>query len=875
MGKLKNLIDFLPIYFKDTDTHKWNGKGVLENFLEICGTYFEDIIVDDIEKTLDLFDIDHTPEIYLNYLWEFLGEIPFAYYNIVDKSKWDLYYNGFDTNLEKLAKASLWEIAKSGPVITDTKRIRELLKYSISLSKIRGTELFFKTVFRLYGINVTISDPYASATNGVNNANGWGNGAPTSDSIYYYDTQVTYDKYYTCNKCIPITVNFEAIENYTDINGNYFADKLSVIFDGKKTSVQEALELANDYNTAIAGGQEPPQAFCMFRKAMENFFYRYLPYYVKPSFTYNGVSLNDGVRVQVSYADNNHNFIIGEVDKVALNVSVTSGWLYTDLGYQVSMDNGSTYGNVRYDKIYYTPKPGTYKFRSVADNTQIATITIGETVINKVYNLNVTTSGTVLSDSSTITATIQARKIVTTDGTAVTSYPSLRIYAPDGTVTTLNPSGYTSTTTFNQAGTWRVEFSEFPAKYAEVEISQAERVFTITFDQSTITLSQSGSVMSASTIVHISSNYPSLDNDLDILCTGNNKIYHDGDTVTMYVSGTYTFNCVQDTKYPKDTARLIVRDSTDVVYNVSVSPSLGRITDSITSVSTVVTCSTSRGTGTNFNVECVETGEVYNCYGGHTWTFNTSGTFTLRSVADNTKTATFIVYESTTDIVNRLVISAVNPSSPGWTYPEPYTPGTTPSSGDTWSDLDSVTTRATYELQSTTDYCSVKIYPYLGGNMYTSQSGCPVTVYYRIANVQNVFQYEVGTTLNLTTGIYQFYSPEDGSLRCSIIVQSYSGEGGGGGEDEPSESGYTISCSPTSFNIVTGSGGDQEATIDEATTTVTCLNNSTHTHATFTDPEGITRQSPYYWSTSNSGVYMFSAPDGTTATFRVTVSHTN
>ena len=44
MIDLKKLIDFLPFEYKDQDTYKVDGKGILERFLEICGSYFQDNI---------------------------------------------------------------------------------------------------------------------------------------------------------------------------------------------------------------------------------------------------------------------------------------------------------------------------------------------------------------------------------------------------------------------------------------------------------------------------------------------------------------------------------------------------------------------------------------------------------------------------------------------------------------------------------------------------------------------------------------------------------------------------------------------------------------------------------------------------------------
>ena len=67
MTNLKNLIDFLPFEFKEQDTYKVDGKGVLERFLEICGNYFQDDITKDIDNievvTSDLLTVEYAKSI--------------------------------------------------------------------------------------------------------------------------------------------------------------------------------------------------------------------------------------------------------------------------------------------------------------------------------------------------------------------------------------------------------------------------------------------------------------------------------------------------------------------------------------------------------------------------------------------------------------------------------------------------------------------------------------------------------------------------------------------------------------------------------------------------------------------------------------------
>ena len=65
-----NLIDFLPYYFKSHDTYKdSDGKGILEKFLNICGTYFDDVITPEISSVLDNLNM----KLHLNIIWVTCG----------------------------------------------------------------------------------------------------------------------------------------------------------------------------------------------------------------------------------------------------------------------------------------------------------------------------------------------------------------------------------------------------------------------------------------------------------------------------------------------------------------------------------------------------------------------------------------------------------------------------------------------------------------------------------------------------------------------------------------------------------------------------------------------------------------------------------
>ena len=197
MTNLKNLIDFLPFEFKEQDTYKVDGKGILERFLEICGNYFQEDITKDIDNILDIIDIDKTQQRYLNYLWEFLGALPFA-----------------RTGEHK-----------GVPNLSD-EQIRTILKYSISLLKIRGSRKFFEILFNMYGLTCTITDP----TDGEMDK--WEKVDPLYDTDYSQYDKYNYDKIYGCAQCIEVGISISG-HGFTSPTPEFKAFKQSIdkLFD--------------------------------------------------------------------------------------------------------------------------------------------------------------------------------------------------------------------------------------------------------------------------------------------------------------------------------------------------------------------------------------------------------------------------------------------------------------------------------------------------------------------------------------------------------------------------------------------------------------------------------------------------------------------
>lgn len=446
---LKDLINLLPSYFKDQDTYKVNGKGVLERFLEICGTYFQDTLVEDIDHTLDLIDLDSTPEYCLNYFWELLGELPFAYGASIDKDKFEKHYNGLLSKEDIESLKNNWTQPKAGPVILSDAEVRNLLKYAISLIKIRGSRQFFEIMFRLYGFDIEITDPTDTYTKSTGECTS--NYTKEVLSLSHFDgsnfdtDKGVFDVRSGCNPCIPINVNISTEAGFMDKYAEYFRDSLSVIFSGKydglaglttltlnellsnwaevrQTQDSEAEEgekviryystdqddWVSDNTAMILSGTVPASVkdFTLFRNMVENFFDRYLPYNVRATFTYNGATVDDGVVLYVDYVDSDNTTL--DLQKhpegVPVRVTIRSNWPKTEKKYQVCSEYiPSSQEDPEYftfkgwgvvhdtSEIFYITKPGVYYFKHISGNVQTVEEVDGTTATDSRYKMIVVT----------------------------------------------------------------------------------------------------------------------------------------------------------------------------------------------------------------------------------------------------------------------------------------------------------------------------------------------------------------------------------------------------------------------------------------------------------------------------------------------------
>jgi hypothetical protein len=178
--KFKDFIfnKLFTLRFHTEDTYKTaTGKGILQRFLEIGSEYFDDEVISPIDNYLDIIDVDKTPEPYLNILWEYFGYLPYAY-GIINIGK-------------PFTKADLatW-INNSFPLVDH----RNLLKYAISLYKIRCTAEFYTILGKFYNIEIYLEESAQQQDT-----------YPTRyNEVAYYNRDNDYDQLRGCLECVEI-----------------------------------------------------------------------------------------------------------------------------------------------------------------------------------------------------------------------------------------------------------------------------------------------------------------------------------------------------------------------------------------------------------------------------------------------------------------------------------------------------------------------------------------------------------------------------------------------------------------------------------------------------------------------------------------------
>lgn len=342
MIDLNNLIDFFPYYFKENDSYKVNGQGLLERFLNICGNYFQEYPVKDLDNFLEILDVNQTNVIFIQNFWKFFGELPFAQGPIIDGEIFTKTFTGFNFD-EAIQQATRSTQPYTGKANLD---YRALIKYSVSLFKIRGTQQFFEIMFRLYGLDIIIISPI--------DENPFLKDHTTRFDLE--DTQfdkATLDNYYRCQNC------------------------LDVIF---------SLTIPEDLKTWTQSQLLP------YVKQVKAFIERFVPFYINPIIRVAGQASLSQVTISVSTKEIDLN--LDEKATVQVNVSpVVKDNPLVSLAYQVAvvgLDEIPTqedWGLQEYTDPNYTIYLGnkSYWFRPVAN-------TLGSSSVSVKVNERYTTS---------------------------------------------------------------------------------------------------------------------------------------------------------------------------------------------------------------------------------------------------------------------------------------------------------------------------------------------------------------------------------------------------------------------------------------------------------------------------------------------------
>lgn len=172
---------FANKYIREEDTYKdANGKGLIQRFVEVCGEYLDDYVNPELDNFLDIINPNVTDDYFINLLWEYFGFIPYAY-GIIQNSK---YYD----------KVEISQALNRKNLNVD---YRNLLRYAISLYKIRCTPTFYTILGRFYGLEITMTEPSGDQINK----------SSVYDSEAYYDQSSYYNQEVDCLECLDLTAN--------------------------------------------------------------------------------------------------------------------------------------------------------------------------------------------------------------------------------------------------------------------------------------------------------------------------------------------------------------------------------------------------------------------------------------------------------------------------------------------------------------------------------------------------------------------------------------------------------------------------------------------------------------------------------------------
>lgn len=440
MIDLNNLMDLLPYYFKEQDSYKVDGKGLLERFLNICGNYFQQYPLADLDSFLENLDVNKTNIIFIQNFWEFFGELPFAQGPIIDPELFTKTFTGFNFD-EAIQKATRSTKPYTGK---DSLDYRSIIRYSVSLFKIRGTRQFFDIMFRLYGLNVSITLPT-------------GEDPFLSDHTTRFDTEdiifdkATFDNYYRCANCSDVTFRITPPNTLTAQ-----ADVLS------------------------------------FANQVRSFIERFVPFYINPIIEVNGWANLNKVKLEVSPDSGDLVLGMGETLNFTVKVSpILTGNTFPSLEYQVAVvDTGETptasdWGQPMTSQTYKAVAGNKdYYFRTVADPSVQKKIHVIEQYITTQYMIWVESpkagADRILSkDKPVINLVIKAveQRFTYRDGrlfgNVVENKPSI-IWdnAPEGETNTF--TGGTANVQVKYYGNQIFSIASFRSKYTKVYIGVTE-----------------------------------------------------------------------------------------------------------------------------------------------------------------------------------------------------------------------------------------------------------------------------------------------------------------------------------------------------------------------------------------------------------------
>lgn len=373
MRSLRSLIDWLPYYFKASDTYIKDGKGLFERYLEIFGNYFEDKVVGDINSLDDLIDVDKTPEVYLGYLWEFLGAMPYANPHAIDPEKWKTIFNGFDSpsTIEALKKYWVYPMNTSANSSNDhfdltDAQVRALVKYSIALFSIRGTRKFFEVLLKLYGLEVEIGQYSAYPQTTVED---------DDDSDYYGTDQDYYgtdDDYAGSADSLfeSLTEITKLGSEFTDLDGNCQLDNHSSC--SRCVTVIFKLKASDGY-----AYQEGSNTFKRLYKRMYDLINTFLPLGARPHLIFKDIVMGGSTGTFDPKTDRNLEIFIDRMPDTVMGGSVPlidngDGWYKfngTQIAFTSFLDNRPVRLKVKVkdigvlDGTYGEPTPKTFQIK--------------------------------------------------------------------------------------------------------------------------------------------------------------------------------------------------------------------------------------------------------------------------------------------------------------------------------------------------------------------------------------------------------------------------------------------------------------------------------------------------------------------------------